>query len=127
MPFIDHMVKEISDNDMASVVRLQGYTMNLKNRENAVLCTIDGNEVNKSDVSVFIYDNCFNNELVDDIVEATEVLAKHLKATDSTAMTLAMDNNMTLVCFGLAEKDSIIRVVRGEEVGTTVKISFEED
>ena len=56
-----------------------------------------------------------------------EVLAKHLKATDSTAMTLAMDNNMTLVCFGLAEENSIIRVVRGEEVGTTVKISFEED
>ena len=49
-----------------------------------------------------------------------EVLAKHLKATDSTAMTLAMDNNMTLVCFGLAEENSIIRVVRGEEIGTTV-------
>ncbi len=56
-----------------------------------------------------------------------EVLAKHLKATDSTAMTLAMDNNMTLVCFGLAEENSIIRVVRGEEIGTTVKNSFEED
>ena len=54
-----------------------------------------------------------------------EVLAKHLKATDSTAMTLAMDNNMTLVCFGLAEENSIIRVVRGEEIGTTVKDSFE--
>ena len=53
-----------------------------------------------------------------------EVLAKHLKATDSTAMTLAMDNNMTLVCFGLAEENSIIRVVRGEEIGTTVKTSF---
>ena len=53
-----------------------------------------------------------------------EVLAKHLKATDSTAMTLAMDNNMTLVCFGLAEENSIIRVVRGEEIGTTVKNSF---
>ena len=49
-----------------------------------------------------------------------EVLAKHLKATDSTAMTLAMDNNMTLVCFGLAEENSIVRVVRGEEIGTTV-------
>ena len=36
-----------------------------------------------------------------------EVLAKHLKATDSTAMTLAMDNDMTLVCFGLAEENSI--------------------
>ena len=56
-----------------------------------------------------------------------EVLAKHLKATDSTAMTLAMDNNMTLVCFGLAEENSIIRVVRGEEIGITVKNSFEED
>ena len=49
-----------------------------------------------------------------------EVLARHLKATDSTAMTLAMDNDMTLVCFGLAEENSIVRVVRGEKVGTTV-------
>ncbi len=56
-----------------------------------------------------------------------EVLAKHLKATDSTAMTLAMDNDMTLVCFGLAEENSIIRVVRGEQIGTTVKNSFEEE
>ena len=53
-----------------------------------------------------------------------EVLAKHLKATDSTAITLAMDNDMTLVCFGLAEKNSIIRVVRGEDIGTTVKNNF---
>ena len=53
-----------------------------------------------------------------------EVLAKHLKATDSTAMTLAMDNNMTLVCFGLAEENSIVRVVKGEPIGTTVKNQF---
>ncbi len=53
-----------------------------------------------------------------------EVLAKHLKATDSTAMTLAMDNDMTLICFGLAEENSIVRVVRGESIGTTVKNHF---
>ena len=53
-----------------------------------------------------------------------EALAKHLKATDSTAMTLAMDNDVTLVCFGLAEENSIIRVVRGEAIGTTVKKQF---
>lgn len=53
-----------------------------------------------------------------------EVLAKHLQATDLTAMTLAMDNDMTLVCFGLAEENSIIRVVRGEDIGTTVKNNF---
>ena len=49
-----------------------------------------------------------------------EALAKNLKATDITAMALAMDNNMTMVCFGLDEENSIVRVVRGEKIGTTV-------
>ena len=53
-----------------------------------------------------------------------EALAKNLKATDITAMALAMDNSMTMVCFGLDEENSIIRVVRGEEIGTTVKNQF---
>ena len=55
-----------------------------------------------------------------DTLTYDEVLARHLKATDTTAMALAMDNNMTMVCFGLAEENSIIRVVRGEQIGTTV-------
>ena len=49
-----------------------------------------------------------------------QVLEQGLKATDVTAMALAMDNNMPMVCFGLAEENSIMRVVCGEEVGTTV-------
>ena len=49
-----------------------------------------------------------------------EVLERGLKATDTTAMALAMDNNMPMVCFGLAEENSIVRVVRGEKIGTTV-------
>ena len=49
-----------------------------------------------------------------------EVLERGLKATDVTAMALAMDNNMPMVCFGLAEENSIVRVVRGEKIGTTV-------
>ncbi len=53
-----------------------------------------------------------------------EALAKNLKATDITAMALAMDNDMTMVCFGLDQENSIIRVVRGEEIGTTVKNNF---
>lgn len=53
-----------------------------------------------------------------------EALAKNLRATDITAMALAMDNDMTMVCFGLDEENSIIRVVRGEEIGTTVKNQF---
>ena len=54
----------------------------------------------------------------------SEVLAKNLRATDITAMALAMDNDMTMVCFGLSEENSIMRVVRGEAVGTTVKNKF---
>lgn len=50
-----------------------------------------------------------------------EVLARHLKATDTTAMTLAMDNHMTMVCFGLDDPMNIVRVACGEKIGTTVK------
>ena len=51
-----------------------------------------------------------------------KVLADHLKATDSTAMTLAMDNNMPMVCFALNPPQNIIGVVSGEEIGTTVTV-----
>ena len=58
-------------------------------------------------------------------IEADAILmAKNLRATDITAMALAMDNDMTMVCFGLDEENSIIRVVRGEQIGTTVKNEF---
>ena len=64
----------------------------------------------KKDPTAVKYDNLTYNE----------VLEKGLKATDVTAMALAMDNNMPMVCFGLAEENSILRVVRGEKIGTTV-------
>ena len=51
-----------------------------------------------------------------------KVLADHLKATDLTAMTLAMDNNMPMVCFGLDDPMNILRVVCGEEIGTLVTV-----
>lgn len=54
----------------------------------------------------------------------SEALAKNLKATDITAMALAMDNNMTMVCFGLEGGRNILPVIRGEEIGTTVKNNF---
>ena len=39
-------------------------------------------------------------------------------------MALAKDNDMTMVCFGLDEENSIVRVARGEAIGTTVKNYF---
>ncbi len=60
------------------------------------------------------------NAIKFDKLTYNEVLEKGLKATDTTAMALAMDNNVPMVCFGLAEENSIVRVVRGEKIGTTV-------
>ena len=56
-----------------------------------------------------------------DALTYDEVLARHLKATDTTAMTLAMDNHMPLICFALKDPENIIRVVCGEKIGTIVK------
>lgn len=56
-----------------------------------------------------------------DTLTYDQVLAQHLKATDTTAMTLAMDNHMVLVCFALKAPQNIIRVVCGEKIGTIVK------
>lgn len=40
---------------------------------------------------------------------------------DSTATSLCMDNDIPLVVFGIDEPHNIIRVVQGEEIGTTIK------
>lgn len=50
-----------------------------------------------------------------------EVLARHLQATDTTAMTLAMDNQMPIIVFELKNPQNIIRVLQGENIGTIVK------
>ena len=65
--------------------------------------------------------NVDSNAVKYDYLTYDEALAKHLKATDTTAMTLAMDNHMTLVCFALKDPYNIIRVLKGEKIGTIVK------
>ena len=49
-----------------------------------------------------------------------DVISKGLKAMDSTAATMCMDNGMPVLCFALDEKDSIIRAVCGEKMGTLI-------
>ena len=50
-----------------------------------------------------------------------QVLAQHLQATDTTAMTLAMDNHMPIVVFELKDPRNILRVIQGEKIGTIIK------
>ncbi|MEE8400081.1 MAG: UMP kinase [Desulfobacterales bacterium] len=49
-----------------------------------------------------------------------EVISKQLSVMDMTAITLAMDNNLPLAVFNLSQKNSIRRIVCGEEVGTRI-------
>ncbi|MCI7137184.1 MAG: UMP kinase [Candidatus Limivicinus sp.] len=50
-----------------------------------------------------------------------EVLARHLAVMDTTATSLAMDNSIPVIVFGLAEPENIVRVLQGEKIGTTVR------
>ncbi|WP_419780379.1 UMP kinase [Maridesulfovibrio sp.] len=49
-----------------------------------------------------------------------ETLEKRLGVMDSTATSLAMDNNMPIIVFNLFEQGNIERVVKGEKIGTIV-------
>ena len=50
-----------------------------------------------------------------------DVITKGLQVMDSTASTMSMDNHIPLVVFNMNEAGNITRVVRGEEIGTTVE------
>ena len=49
-----------------------------------------------------------------------DVLQKHLKVMDATAISLCMDNGLPIVVFNLTRRGNIVRVVRGEKIGTVV-------
>lgn len=50
-----------------------------------------------------------------------EVLAKELHVMDSTATSLCMDNNLPILVFDMTVPGNIARVLKGENVGTTVQ------
>lgn len=53
-------------------------------------------------------------------IKYMQVLERQLKVMDMTAISLAMDNNLPLVVFNLKQGGNIIKVARGERVGTLI-------
>ncbi len=49
-----------------------------------------------------------------------EIVGKGLKAMDATAATMCAENNVPVLAFALNEKDSILRAVCGEKLGTII-------
>ena len=49
-----------------------------------------------------------------------QVISKGLKAMDTTAITMCMDNEIPIIAFSLNEEGSIRRAITGEKIGTYI-------
>ncbi len=56
-----------------------------------------------------------------DTLTYIDVLNRGLGVMDSTATSLCMDNRIPIIVFGLDDPENIIRVLKGENIGTIVK------
>ncbi len=53
-------------------------------------------------------------------VSYDQVYSQNLNVMDMTAITLCKENNLPIIVFNINDEDGFLRVVKGEEVGTTV-------
>jgi len=56
-----------------------------------------------------------------DEITYLDILNKDLKVMDSTATSLCKDNNIPLVVFGIDEPENIVKIIKGERIGTIVR------
>jgi uridylate kinase len=49
-----------------------------------------------------------------------DVINRHLEVMDKTAITMCMENNLPLVVFNMEPRENLLRVLRGEAVGTII-------
>ena len=50
-----------------------------------------------------------------------EFIAQGLRAMDTTAITICMENKIPVLAFGLFEENSLVRAVKGEDIGTIIE------
>ena len=55
-----------------------------------------------------------------DDISYIDVIKRGLQAMDTTAISLCMENQIPIVAFALHEKDSIVKAVNGEKIGTII-------
>ncbi len=53
-------------------------------------------------------------------ISYSEVLSMRLQVMDSTATSLAMDNDLPVIVFALADPENLVRVCSGEKIGSYV-------
>ena len=55
-----------------------------------------------------------------DTLDYIDVLNRGLGVMDSTATSLCMDNGIPIIVFNFNEENSIVRIIRGESLGTII-------
>jgi uridylate kinase len=55
-----------------------------------------------------------------DTITFNEVIKKGLKVMDTTAFTLSQENELPIIVFDMNTQGNLLRIVRGEAVGTIV-------
>ena len=50
-----------------------------------------------------------------------DIIKQDLKAMDITAVSMCKENKMKVLAFGLYEENALLRVVKGEKIGTLIK------
>lgn len=75
-----------------------------------------------------IYDkdpNQFDDAVKYDKLTYKEILQQEIKIMDTTATSLAMDNEMPLIAFGIDDPENMVRIFNeNEDIGTIVKEKF---
>lgn len=70
-----------------------------------------------------IYDkdpNKFDDAKKFDYLSYRDIIEKQLAVMDASAISLCEENNMPLVVFGIDDPENLVRVVKGEKIGTFV-------
>lgn len=57
-----------------------------------------------------------------DYISFDDVLSKGLKVMDTTAFTLSQENNLPIIVFDMNTRGNLLKVVTGENIGTTVNV-----
>ena len=63
----------------------------------------------------------YNDAKMFENITCNDVLVKHLKVMDATAISLCRENNLPIVVFNLQKAGNIKRVICGQPVGTVVR------
>ena len=56
-----------------------------------------------------------------DFISFSDVIGKNLKVMDSTAFTLSQENNLPIVVFNMNKPRNLLKVIKGDKIGTLIK------